>query len=96
GTATELTGDGGHRVDQLMVYPGATCPVQADDYRQNHMVVAGGRAILTIDGTRHELKTGASIFIPCLSAVTVENPGKRSLTLIYTQVGITDTESDNR
>jgi mannose-6-phosphate isomerase-like protein (cupin superfamily) len=76
-----------HKVKRLTVRPGQRLSYQRHEHRSEHWVVVTGRAVVTIEGTDHELGPGEAIDIPRQAAHRVANPGPDELAFVEVQLG---------
>jgi mannose-6-phosphate isomerase len=75
------------KVKRMTVTPGQRLSYQLHERRAEHWVVVRGRALVTLDGTDHELGAGEAIDIPRGAAHRVANPGTEALAFIEVQLG---------
>ncbi|MEK0083346.1 phosphomannose isomerase type II C-terminal cupin domain [Benzoatithermus flavus] len=87
------TGDG-FAVKRISVDPGAILSLQLHHHREEHWIVARGRARVTRGEEVLELDRSQSVFIPVGTAHRIENPGEEMLELIEVQIGDQLDEND--
>lgn len=75
------------QVKRITVKPGEKLSVQKHHYRSEHWVIVSGTAIVTKDDETFSMKQNESIYIPCGSIHSLENPGMENLELIEVQTG---------
>lgn len=77
----------GFVVKRITVAPGAALSLQLHHHREEHWVIARGRARVTRAEEVLDLERSQSVFIPVETAHRVENPGSDPLELIEVQIG---------
>ncbi len=75
------------QVKRLQIQPGRRISLHKHYHRSEHLVVAAGTALVTLDGVERLLRENESIFIPLGSVHRVANPGRLPLGLIEVQSG---------
>jgi mannose-6-phosphate isomerase-like protein (cupin superfamily) len=87
GTFTVLDEGTGYKVKRLEVLPGKRLSYQRHSKRDEHWIVVGGTARLTLDGQEVIVRTGETADVPIGTAHRIENPGEVNLVLIEIQRG---------
>lgn len=87
------TGDG-FAVKKIAVKPGAILSLQLHHHREEHWVVARGRARVTRGEEVLDLKRSEAVFLPLGIAHRIENPGEEMLEFIEVQIGDKLDEAD--
>ena len=77
----------GFKVKRIEVSPGKRLSYQKHERRREHWIVVRGRARVTLDGSRIDLKAGETVDIPVGAAHRVENPGDERTIFIEIQRG---------
>lgn len=77
----------GHKVKRIEVLAGKRLSYQSHRQRAEHWFVVSGRAVVTLDGVRHELTPGQAIDIPLGARHRVANEGDELLVFIEVQRG---------
>lgn len=75
------------QVKRITVKPGGKLSVQMHHHRSEHWIVVSGTAKVKIDNLDHFVSENESVYIPCTSVHSLENPGKIDLELIEVQSG---------
>jgi mannose-1-phosphate guanylyltransferase/mannose-6-phosphate isomerase len=75
------------QVKTLALRPGRRMSLHKHFHRSEHIVVAAGTALVTLDGAEHLLRETESLFLPLGSVHRIANPGKVRLDLIEVQSG---------
>jgi mannose-6-phosphate isomerase len=75
------------KVKRITVDPGQRLSYQLHHRRAEHWFVVAGRAVVTLDGTDHELHAGQAVDIPVGTAHRVSNPGDAPLVFVEVQQG---------
>ena len=75
------------KVKRITVDPGQRLSYQQHHHRAEHWFVVSGLAVVTLDGTDHEVSPGGAIDIPLGTAHRVSNPGSEELVFIEVQLG---------
>ncbi len=75
------------QVKTLMMRPGRRMSLHKHFHRSEHIVVAAGTALVTLDGQEHLLRETDSLFLPLGSIHRIANPGKVPLGVIEVQSG---------
>lgn len=86
GSATALEHEGGRRVDRLVVHPKSGLPIEVAGNGLIHLVVAEGRARISVDGRRRILKPGRPFTAAAGQSLRLDNGGKVPLVVIQVQV----------
>lgn len=94
GSYTVLSENENYLVKRIDVHPGQKLSLQSHQHREEHWVVAHGRAEVQVDDTKFQLETHQSTTIPKGAKHRLGNPGPGPLTLIETQLGTRLDESD--
>ncbi len=81
-------------IKELFVKPNGILSLQKHFHRSEHWVVTKGIPKITLNKKIFNLKPGENIFIPLGSKHRIENPGKKSVTIIEAQVGSILKETD--
>lgn len=76
-----------YKVKRLTVWPDRRLSYQKHFKRDEHWVVVGGIALVTLNGREIELHAGEAIDIPREAAHRIFNPGSEPLVLIEVQRG---------
>lgn len=87
------TGDG-FAVKRITVKPGAILSLQLHHHREEHWVIATGRARVTRGEEVLELRRSQAVFLPQGIAHRIENPGPEPLEFVEVQIGDRLDESD--
>lgn len=75
------------KVKRITVDPGQRLSYQLHHRRKEHWFVVAGRAVVTLDGTDHEVLPGEAVDIPLGTAHRVRNPGDEPLVFVEVQQG---------
>ena len=84
----------GFAVKRITVKPGAVLSLQLHHHREEHWIIAAGRARVTRGREILDLARNDSVFIPVETAHRIENPGKDDLEFIEVQLGERLDEAD--
>ena len=84
----------GFAVKRITVKPGAVLSLQLHHHREEHWVVASGRARVTRGEEVLELGRSQAVHLPLGIAHRVENPGDEALELVEVQIGDRLDEAD--
>lgn len=87
GSFTVLADQDTYKVKKIAVNPGSRLSLQSHRRRSEHWLVAGGQALVTVNGEKKLLPEGTHIFIPVNARHRLENPGKEPLEIIEIQQG---------
>lgn len=87
GFFTNLAQGTGYRVRELLVEPGGQLVLQRHDGRDEHWLVVGGRALVTLGRSVREVPAGNTVFVPQGTPHRLANPGPEPLRLIEVQMG---------
>jgi mannose-6-phosphate isomerase len=87
GNFTVLDEGAGYKVKCIVVLPGKRLSYQKHAQRNEHWMVVGGQAKVTLDGRDLLLALGEYIDIPVGAAHRIENPGAENLIFIEVQRG---------
>jgi mannose-6-phosphate isomerase len=87
GSYTVLDDDATHKVKRMVVRPGKRLSYQRHERRSEHWFVVLGAALVVIDGTQRDLRTGDSVDIPAGADHRIGNPGEVDLVFIEVQHG---------
>jgi mannose-1-phosphate guanylyltransferase / mannose-6-phosphate isomerase len=82
-----MAGGAGFQVKRIAVMPSAALSLQYHNHRSEHWVVVRGRATVTCDERKFELKQKESTYIPVKSVHRLANPGTELLEIIEVQHG---------
>ena len=84
----EVLADGDDcKVKRLIVEAGQRLSYQRHEHRAEHWFIVSGRAVVTVDGTDHDLRAGQAIDVPRGAAHRIANPGSSDLVFIEVQLG---------
>ena len=75
------------KVKRLEIEPGQRLSLQSHQHRQEHQLIIGGRARVTLGNEIRNLCVGDSVMIPVETRHRMENPGMELLTIIEIQLG---------
>lgn len=75
------------KVKRIAVKQGHKLSYQLHKYRDEHWVIVAGKAKVTLDGTKHELKVGDHIYIKAGVAHRIENTGDELMEFVEVQIG---------
>ncbi|HEX8374703.1 MAG TPA: phosphomannose isomerase type II C-terminal cupin domain [Geminicoccaceae bacterium] len=84
----------GFAVKRITVNPGAILSLQLHHHREEHWVVARGRARVTRGDEVIELGRSEAVFLPLGTAHRIENPGEEPLEFVEVQIGDRLDEND--
>ncbi|HEX3839557.1 MAG TPA: phosphomannose isomerase type II C-terminal cupin domain [Acidimicrobiales bacterium] len=87
GSYTVLDDGTTHKVKRITVLPGKRLSYQRHARRSEHWFMVTGTALVTLDGTRHELRAGQSIDIPVGTAHRIENATDTEVVFVEVQHG---------
>ncbi|MBX7219158.1 MAG: phosphomannose isomerase type II C-terminal cupin domain [Blastocatellia bacterium] len=87
GNYTVLDEGEGFKVKRIEVLPGKRMSYQKHSHRDEHWIVVGGTAQVTLDGSVKTLQLGEAIDILAGTAHRIENPGHELLVIIEVQRG---------
>lgn len=87
GSYTVLEERAGYKVKRIEVLPAKRLSYQSHKSRAEHWFVVAGTAVVTLDGARIEVPTGAAVDIPLGAKHRVANEGAEQLVLIEVQRG---------
>ncbi len=79
-TITELARGENAFVGRLEMAPGAQVPEHRDP-TEEYVHVLEGHGTISIDGVKHELKPGSTVFMPANALVTYQNGDRRLVAL---------------
>ena len=75
------------QVKRITMQPGRRMSLHKHFHRSEHVIVAAGTALVTLDGQERLLRETESVFLPLGSVHRIANPGKMPLSLIEVQSG---------
>ena len=84
----------GCKVKQLTINPNQRLSYQKHMKRQESWTIIQGSALVTLDGSQHNLTYGDNIFIPKESLHRIANKNKDALVIIEVQTGTYFGEDD--
>ncbi len=87
GSFTVLADDDKHKVKRIVVKPGQRLSLQRHKFRREHWFVVAGKAVVSLEGEKLSLTSGASVDIDKGVIHRVENKEKQELVFIEIQLG---------
>ena len=81
-------------VKRIKVNPGGKLSLQKHTYRNEHWIIATGKALVTLDNEKKEVIENSHVFIPVGTIHRVENIEKQELVFIEIQTGTILDEND--
>lgn len=87
GSYTVLETGPGYKIKRIEVSPGARLSLQLHHHRSEHWVVVEGLARVTRNDEVYNVKIHESTYIPKGARHRIQNPGKKTLTIIEVQNG---------
>ncbi|MBR6355615.1 MAG: phosphomannose isomerase type II C-terminal cupin domain [Alphaproteobacteria bacterium] len=81
-------------VKQIVVNSGGILSLQLHHHRNEHWIIVGGTATVTLDDQIIEKKAGESIYIPVETKHRIQNNGTEPLVFIEVQTGDNLDEND--
>lgn len=93
GSYTVLDDQESHKVKRIVVSAGKRLSYQRHSRRAEHWFILAGEALVTLDGRRHQLVSGAAIDIPVESAHRIENTGEGDLVFIVSNTASTSVKT---
>jgi mannose-6-phosphate isomerase-like protein (cupin superfamily) len=87
GTYTVLAQGEGFKVKTIEVHPGQRLSYQRHSRRSEHWFVVAGDGVVTLDGTRLEVRRGDAVDVPRGAAHRIHNTGRVPLVFVEVQHG---------
>ena len=84
----------GYLTKIISVSPKQKLSIQSHNHRSEHWVVLEGKALVILDGQKHNLEAGQSIDIPLKAIHSLQNPYNEELRIIEVQKGDYISEDD--
>lgn len=94
GYYTCLAQGSGYLTKIISVSPKQKLSIQSHNHRSEHWVVLEGKALVILDGQKHNLEAGQSIDIPLKAIHSLQNPYNEELRIIEVQKGDYISEDD--